>query len=52
MSLSAADNGYDDLLQLIVYRHISLIKEHLGKFPNTKLIQNEVKIKRKENEIK
>ena len=44
-------NGYDDL-QLLVYRHISLIKEHLGNFSNKKLIQNEEKINWKENEIK
>ena len=39
--LGVAVNGYDDLLQLLVYRHISLIQKHLGRFSNKKLIQNE-----------
>ena len=38
--LSAAVYGYDDLLQLLVYRHISLNSEDLGRFSNKKLIQN------------
>ena len=41
---SAAVDGYDDLLQLLVYRHISLVSEHLGRFLNKKLIQNEEKM--------
>ena len=52
--LGAAINGYNDLLHLLVYRYISLIYEHLGhlgRFSKNKFIQNEGKIKCKENEI-